>query len=139
MKTGYVYTVGSRLEWSRTRGEYTINYGADAANVERARVLAMHDIADMQDKPVSENELPLAKASLLRSLPLQRASTDELAMEDLYLSDLGLPLDQPQIAARAYLATTPASLQAVFRKWLRPAGMAQVVKGPPLAQVSESH
>jgi zinc protease len=134
VKSGYVYTVSSRFDWSRTRGIYTISYGADTANVERAKTLALHDITDMQDKPVSDNELTLAKASLLRRLPLQRASTDGLAMEDLYLVDRGLPLDQPRIAAQAYYDTTPASLQAAFRKWVRPNDLAEVIKGPPAGQ-----
>ena len=134
VKSGYVYTVSSRFSWSRTRGEYAISFGADAANIDRARDLALRDITDIQDKPVSDNELTLAKASLLRSLPQQRASIDALAMEDLYLIDLGRPLDQPQIAARAYYATTPQMVQAVFRKWLRPGDLAEVVKGPPLAK-----
>ncbi len=136
VKTGYVYTVSSRFDWSRTRGIYAISYGADTANVESARTLAVHDISDMQDKPVSDNELTLAKASLLRRLPLARASTDGVAMEDLYLVDRGLPLDQPQLAAQAYYDTTPASLQAAFRKWVRPNDLAEVIKGPPVSQAA---
>jgi zinc protease len=139
VKSGTVYTVSSRFDWSRTRAAYALSYGADGANLDRARAVALQDIADMQNKPVSDNELTLAKASLLRSLPLQRASTDGLALEDLYLTDRGLPLDQPQIAAKAYFATTPEALQAAFRKWLRPGDLAEVVKGPPIttAKVSE--
>lgn len=136
VKSGYVYTVSSRFSWSRTRGVYSISYGADTANLQMARTLALRDLGDMQDRLVSDNELTLAKASLLRSLPQQRASIDRLAMEDLYLVDRGLPLDQPQIAARAYFATTPESLQAAFRKWLRPKDLAEVVKGPPVAAAS---
>ena len=134
VKSGYVYTVSSRFEWSRTRGVYAVSYGADTANVESAKTLALHDITDMQDKPVSDNELTLAKAALLRGLPLQRASTDGIAMEDLYLVDRGLPLDQPQLAAQAYFETTPASLQAAFRKWVRPHDLAEIIKGPPVSQ-----
>ncbi len=139
VKSGYVYSVSSRFEWSRTRAGYEISYGADGANLDRARALALRDVTDMQDHPVSDNELVLAKSSLLRSLPQQRASTDALAMEDLYLVDRGLPLDQPQIAARAYLATTADGLQAAFRKWLRPKDMAEVVKGPPVTSASASN
>ncbi len=133
VRSGYVYTVSSRFEWSRTRGAYAISYGSDAGNIDKAKALALQDVSDMQDHPVSDNELALAKASLLRSLPQQRASTDEVAMEDLYLVDHGLPLEQPQIAARAYYAATAQSLQAAFRKWVRPHDLAEVVKGPPVA------
>ncbi|WP_428395979.1 M16 family metallopeptidase [Lichenicoccus sp.] len=134
VKSGYVYTVGSRFNWTRTRGEYEITYGADAGNVDRAKTLALRDLTAMREKPVSDDELRLAKASLLRRLPQERASTDALAMEDLYLTDLGRPLDQPQIAATAYFNTTPTQLQAAFRKWLRPQDLAEVEKGPPLAK-----
>ncbi len=138
VKSGYVYSVSSRFEWNRTRAGYEISYGADGGNLDRARALALHDVTDMQEHPVSDNELTLAKASLLRSLPQQRASTDGLAMEDLYLVDRGLPLDQPQIAAHAYFATTAAGLQAAFRKWLRPQDLAEVVKGPPVGAATAS-
>ena len=81
VKSGYVYSVSSALHWSRDRADYTISYGADAKNVGPARDLAVADIHAMQDAPVSDGELTRAKASLLRQIPMGRASFDATVIE----------------------------------------------------------
>ncbi len=130
VKTGYVYSVSSRLNWSRTRSEYSVSYGADAQNIGRARDLVVADIKAMQAQPVGEDELVRAKASLLRQLPMGRASFDAIGGEDLHLADLGLPLDQPDVAARHFFDATAAEVQAAFRDALRPDDLVEVVQGP---------
>lgn len=130
VKTGYVYSVGSAFEWGRTRGMYSVNFGADPDKVGKARNAALHDIKAMQLAPPSAEELALAKASLLRSIPLQRASLDRIASQYLYLSDLGLPLDNADRAAHAYYGATGAEVQKAFQHWMRPDDLASIVKGP---------
>jgi zinc protease len=130
VKTGYVYSVSSNFSWSRHRGGYSVSYGADPDKVTRARDAAIHDVGALQAQPVSIDELTLAKASLLRGLPLQRASLDSIAAEDLHLINLGLPLDTPDRAARAYYGMTATAVQAAFRTWIRPGDLAEIVKGP---------
>jgi zinc protease len=107
-----------------------VSYGADAQNIGKARDLVVADIKAMQQQPVTEGELTRAKASLLRQLPMGRASFDAIGYEDLHLADLGLPLDQPDVAARHYFDTTAAQVQAVFRDALRPDDLVEVVQGP---------
>ncbi|WP_419730937.1 M16 family metallopeptidase [Lichenicola sp.] len=131
VKTGYVYSVSSALDWSRNRSNYSVTYGADAQNIGKARDLVVRDIQAMQSEPVSDAELIRAKASLLRQLPMGRASFDAIGLEDLHLVDLGLPLNQPDLAARHYFDTTAAEVQAAFRAWLRPKDLVEVVQGPP--------
>ncbi len=130
VKTGYVYTVGSAFEWGRTRGLYTVNYGADPDKVGKAQAAAVRDIKAMQSAPPSDDELALAKASLLRSIPLARASLDRIAAQYLHLSELGLPLDNADRGAQAYYNATGADVQAAFRQWIRPDDLASIVKGP---------
>lgn len=130
VKTGYVYTVGSAFEWGRTRGLYTVNYGADPDKVGKAQAAAVRDIKAMQSAPPSDDELALAKASLLRSIPLARASLDRIAAQYLHLTDLGLPLDNADRGALAYYNATGADVQAAFRQWIRPDDLASIVKGP---------
>lgn len=130
VKTGYVYTVSSAFSWSRTRANYSISYGADPDKVGKARVAAMQDLKDMQSAAPTAEELSLAKASLLRSLPLRRASLSGIASEYLNLTQLGLPLDTADRAAQAYYKASAEDVQAAFKKWLRADGMAQIVKGP---------
>ena len=131
IRSGYVYSVSSDLDWSRIRADYSVSFGADAENVDKARALVLSDLKDMQTNPVSDAELTRAKAELLRQLPMQRASVGGIAGQYLHLADLGLPLDSQQIAATRYLTTTSAEIQQAFATWLRPDDLALVVKGPP--------
>ena len=134
VKTGYVYSVSSALDWTRTRGDYTVTFGADGDNVEKARLLVLKNLRDMQANPVSDTELTRAKAQVLRQLPMSGASVNAIAGLYLRLVDLGLPLDQQDIAAKRYLAITAPEIQRAFATWLRPDDLSQVVKGPVLAQ-----
>ena len=134
VKTGYVYSVNSSIDWSRTRAEYSVTFGADAENVEKARQLVMRDIRDMQQAPVSDAELARAKAQVLRRLPMIRASVQGIAGGYLRLTDLGLPLELQQTAGQRYLAVTAPDIQRAFTTALRPADLSTIIKGPPPAQ-----
>lgn len=132
VKSGYVYSVSSAVNWTRTRGQYTVTFGADAGNVEKARQLVLRNLRAMQTTPVSDSELSRAKAQLLISLVMRRSSMEAMAASYLRLADLGLPLDSPQAAAERYLATTADQIQQAFNTLLRPDDLVEVVKGPPL-------
>ena len=134
MKSGYVYSVESQIDWSRTRCEYSVSFGADPDKVGRARALVVQDVRDLQSNPVSDTELTRAKAQMLRRLPMQRDSVDSVAALYLRLVELGLPLETPQVAAQHYYDATAAQVQAAFKTYLRPDDLAQVVKGPPVLQ-----
>ena len=125
-------SVSSSLDWSRTRADYTVTFGADTQNVDKARQLVVRDIRDMQTTLVSEAELTRAKAQTLRRLPMQRASIPAIAGVYLRLAELGLPLDLQQMAGQRYLAVTAEAIRTAFANALRPDELAMVVKGPPL-------
>jgi zinc protease len=110
-----------------------VSFGADSENVGKAALLVLQNLREMQTVPVSEAELLRAKAQLLRQLPMQRASVGAIAGLYLRLSELGLPIDSPDIAARRYLETTAPQIEAAFAAWLRPDDLVEVVKGPPLS------
>jgi zinc protease len=44
--------------------------------------------------------------------------------------ELGLPLQEPSLAAQHYLALTAEQLKAAFAKRLRPEGLVRVTEGP---------
>ncbi len=134
VKTGYVYNVDSQLDWSRTRGDYSVSFGADPDKVVKAREAVVQDLKTLQASPVSDAELTRAKAQMLRRLPMQRSSVDAIAGLDLRLVDLGLPLDTPSVAAQHYYDATPALVQAAFKAWLRPDDLSEIVKGPAVSQ-----
>ena len=134
VKTGYVYSASSNFQWDRTRTSYSVSFGADGVNVDKARALVLRDLRDMQANPVSPAELTRAKAQMLRRLPMQRASVASIASLYLQRVDLGLPLDYAATADHAYREMSAQDIQQAFANWIRPDGLAEVVEGPPLPQ-----
>jgi zinc protease len=130
IRSGYVYSVGSEMDWSRTRADYVVSFGADAANVEKARQLVVQALRDLQVNPIDEGELSRAKAELMRRLTMQRASVGGIASQYLRLSDLGRPLNSAQRAAEQYLAVSAEDIQRAFAAWVRPDDLAVVIRGP---------
>ncbi|HEY7964898.1 MAG TPA: pitrilysin family protein [Steroidobacteraceae bacterium] len=129
--SGLVYSVESLLQAGRTRSVYIIEYACDPQNVLKAARMAAQEVTSMQTTPVGADELTRVKAYLLRQLPLSEAGLDDIARGLLGRTELGLPLDEPSIAARHYIALDAAAVQEAFRKWLRPQDLVRVSEGPP--------
>ena len=127
---GYVYTVDVHLDVSKTRAAYAVTYGCDPGNVSKARALIERDLDQMRTQDVSAGELHQAKALLLREIVLNESSEEAVARGLLARAELGLPLDEPQIASRKLYALTAAQVRAAFERAIRPHGWVQVVRGP---------
>jgi zinc protease len=127
---GLVYYVGSSFDVGKTRAFYKVDYACDPQNVSKARALIVRDVTAMQKTAVTPDELRQARAMLLRGIPLSQASEDRIARGLISRSVIGLPLDEPVIAAHHYVELTAAEVQAAFAKWLRPADLVQVTEGP---------
>jgi zinc protease len=127
---GLVYSVDSVLQAGRTRSVYLVEYASDPGNVVKAANMVAREVTAMQDTAVGADELTRVKACLLRQLPLSEAGIAEIAHGMLARSDLGLPLDEPTIAAHHYIELDGAAVQAAFRKWLRPQDLVRVSEGP---------
>jgi zinc protease len=108
----------------------SVNYGCNPENVSKARALIQRDLQQMRTEDVSPDELHLAKALLLRQIPLSESSEDAVAMGLLGRAQLGLPLDEPVIAARKYYELDASQVKAAFAKLVRPDDFVQVVRGP---------
>jgi zinc protease len=128
--TGLVYYVGSSFNIGKTRSTYQVDYACDPQNVAKARAVIVRDLIAMQKEPVSDHELGQAKAMLLRQIPLSQGSETSIADGMLSRSAIGLPLDEPIVAAHHYVALTPPEVQAAFAKWLRPNDLVEVTEGP---------
>ena len=127
---GLVYTVGSSLQAGKNRSIYAVTYGCDPPNVSKARAIIVRDLKAMQTSAPDASELQGAKALVLRRIPLGESSFASIAGGWLGRSAIGLPLDEPFIAAERYLNMTGAQIQAAFAKWLRPGDLVQVTQGP---------
>ena len=129
-QSGLVYSVDSTLEAGRTRSAYLVEYACDPPNVTKAAAMVRREIADMQSTPVGEEELLRVKELLVRQIPLGESSVDAIAGGMIARIDLGLPLDEPTIAARRYIELGPTQIQEAFRKWMRPSDLVRVSEGP---------
>jgi len=129
-RSGLVYSVDSALEAGKTRSAYLVEYACDPPNVAKAAAIVRREIADMRRRPVGREELLRVKELLVRQIPLEESSVSAIAGGIISRVDLGLPLDEPTIAARRYIALGPAQIQAAFRKWMRPGDLVQVSEGP---------
>jgi zinc protease len=92
--------------------------------------LIQRDLIAMQKESVTPAELQQAKALLLRQLPLGESSEDSVANALAARARIGLPLDEPDRAAKRYYAITADEVRAAFGKWIRPDDFVQVVRGP---------
>ena len=128
--SGYVYSVSAMLNASKMRASYTVEYGCDPPNVSRAKALVIRDLNQMRTQDVSPAELHQAKALLLRSIPLSESSEDAVAGGLLGRAELGLPLDEPVIAAKKYYALTADQVREAFAKHIQPDDLVQIVRGP---------
>jgi zinc protease len=128
--TGLVYSVSSQLSVKRTRGLYNVQYACDPSKVAEARAIIVQNLKRMQSEPVSEEDLQRARALLIRNIPLSESSVESIARKFVSLVDLGLPIDEPTIAARHYLKLKAEEVQAAFQKWIHPDDLVQVTQGP---------
>jgi zinc protease len=127
---GYVYNVDVSLSASKTRASYTVDYGCDPQNVSKARALIVRDLNQMRTEDVSPAELQQAKALLLRQIPLSESSETAVAEGMLARAEIGLPLDEPIVAAKKYVALDAAAVKAAFDRAIRTDDLVQVVRGP---------
>ncbi len=127
--SGLAYYVGSSFEFGKKRAVYMVGYGCDPKNVSKARAIIIHDLKQMQDEPVSAHDLRQAKAMILREIPLSESGTGSIALNLIHLSSMGLPLNEPMLAARRYVKMTAKQVQKAFAAWIRPDGLAEVTKG----------
>ncbi len=129
-KSGLVYFVDSSFTVGLTRGVYQVEYACDPPNVSKVRAVILRDLADMQAKKVTAQELHQAKLMLLRDIPLAESSVDYIAQGWLACSALGLPLDERVHAGRIYVKLDARDVQSAFAKWLRASDLVQVTQGP---------
>jgi zinc protease len=130
-QTGYVYDVSETFDATRTRTRLSVVYGADPANVQKARALLLRDLSDLRTAVPSKEEMQQAVAMLLREIPLAQASESSIAEGLLERALMGLPLDEPVRAAEKYKALTAEQVRDAFANWVRTSDFVEVIQGPP--------
>ena len=129
-ESGLVYSIDAGSSIGKIRSTYTVEYGSDAKNVPKARVIIDRDLRQIAAKPPTETEMRQAKTQLVRDLSLSQASISAIADGLAARSTAGEALDEPTLRARALLGLTPQQVSAAFKKWIDPARFVEVVEGP---------
>jgi len=129
-KNGLVYFVSSSFDIDKTRGIYLVHYACNPVNVLKTQRIVQQNLEQMRTEPVSATELRQAKAMLLNEIPLAESSTKRIAEGFISRVELGLPLQEPSLAAQHYLALTAEQVMAAFAKRLRPEDLVRVTEGP---------
>ncbi|MGA7296605.1 MAG: pitrilysin family protein [Rhodanobacteraceae bacterium] len=130
VRNGLVYGVRSGLDLDRNRGQFDVNYGCDPDKVAEARAMVVRDIKQMQNDPVTADELHTAKGMLLRRIALGESSFGSIGARLLNLSLQGKPLDSYTVAAHKYMELDAPAIEAAFKKYLKPDDFVTAVKGP---------
>jgi len=98
--------------------------------VSAAHGIIERNLRQMQTDPVSPEELKMAKAMVLRGIPLSESSLESIALGLISRTELDLPLHEPSLAAERYLALTADQVRAAFANRLRPQDLVRVAEGP---------
>lgn len=129
-RTGLVYYVVSSFDVGRTRSLYTVSYGCDPPNINKARDIVERNLKEMQTTLVPSDKLQLARDLLLREIPLKESSMEAIAQGFLHRATHDLPLDEPILAAHKYVELTAEQVKAAYARWLRPKDLVEVTEGP---------
>ena len=130
VKHGFAYGAGSGIHFDRSRSIFFVQYGSDPDKVAPVDALVRQNLIDMQTKPMKQDELDNARQYEIRSIPVGVSSINGITRSLLEWAWHDEPLDQPMVAAKHYLTLTPQQVQTVFKKYLKPGNLMQVVQGP---------
>jgi zinc protease len=125
----YTYGAHSGFSLRHGAGPFVAGGAIFAEHTAEAARLLLAQIDRIRNEPVSAEELSEAKENAKLALPARFETVDELtgAIEELAVH--GLPLDEYAQRIARIDAVTPADVQRVARKWLRPDDLRIVVAG----------
>lgn len=130
-KLGLVYNVGSNVDFQKHRGIFKLHYGSYPQKVDEAHDAALKVLKKVISKPLTADQLHLAKSIGLRRVELRQQSVRGVARSWINHSENGLPLDQGYVTAHHWEKLTPAEIQKALKKYLDPSRLSTVVLGQP--------
>jgi zinc protease len=129
-RQGMAYYAYSSLAGGRETGSWVASAGVAPGNVERAAASMLEEVERLRQEPVSEEEIEDSKRFMIGSLPLQLEANEGVAGLLLDIEWFGLGLDYLERYTTSIQRLTPAEVQAVAQRYLRPDGYVQAVAGP---------
>ncbi len=130
-KLGLVYNVGASFDFERHRGNFQLHYGSYPQKVDEAQDAALNVLKGVIAKPLTPDELHLAKSIGLRQIQLGKQSVGAIARDWLGRSEDGLPLDWDYTMARHFEKLTAPEIQQALKKYLDPDRLSTIVLGQP--------
>ncbi len=131
-RRGLVYSLSSQFSFNRHRGRYTLQFGAYPDKVSEARQVAVKLLTQAGAKPMSPEQLHLAKAIGLRQIELSNQSVDAIGWGWVNRSEDGLPLDWDYVMSRHFEKLTAPEVQRAMKKYLNPKRFSVIVLGRPV-------
>ena len=125
-KGGLAYTVSSGFQAAKFPGAFLIVLQTKNQSANDALKMIIGQLHEIQDNPVTADELSSAKRYLIGSFPMKIDRQSEITgfMLGIELNDLGL--DYPDRYPKLIDAVSTADVQEVARKYLHPEALAVV-------------
>lgn len=130
-REGLAYSVGSGLTRALQGGMFLAYCETKSATTYRAVALMREIVAEMREKPVTKEELDVAKESILNGFVAVVESPAMLARQRAVLDLRDYPQDWLDRYRAVVRAMTVEEVQRVAREWLHPDRLRVVVVGDP--------
>lgn len=128
-KQGLVYGVFSSFDAGLGAGPFTVAFGTNPTNADRAVAEMRRQITRLQKQGVTAAELRRAKSYITGSYPIRLATNAGIAQQLLVAEIFKLGLDYPNRYGSLYRAVTREQVNEAARKYLSAEGGTLVLAG----------
>jgi zinc protease len=128
-KNGYTYGASSAFVYRRGPGPFLVRTGVRTDVTAAAVKEILYEIERIRSSPVTAEELERAQDAIARSLPALFETTPHAASSIGQLFVHGLALDYYRGLPAEVIAVTPAAVQRVAERYLRPEVLVVVAVG----------
>ncbi|HEY0155227.1 MAG TPA: pitrilysin family protein [Longimicrobium sp.] len=127
---GYSYGARSAFQMGRLAGPFAASAGVETRVTREAIVELMREMEDIRGaRPVTQEELDLARTSIIRREPLTLETNTQIASRIRDIVLYGLPVDYFDDYNKRVAAVTRDDVNRVAREYLQPSRAAIVVVG----------
>lgn len=128
-KHAYTYGAGSSFDMRHGPGPFTAGGAIVREATTPATLEILSELKRIAETPVTDEELEVAKANLIRRLPGSFETVSDVAGSVAYLSIYNLPLDEFDKRVAGYNAVTKDDIQRVAKLYLRSERLRIVIVG----------
>jgi zinc protease len=128
-RNGYTYGAHAGFDWRRHAGPWSASTAVGTDVTTAAARELLFEIAQMQQAPVTEDELSLATSFLTGVFPLRFESTQAVAGALATQAILGLPTTYYDEYRDAINGVTAAQIQAIAQEHFTPSALQMIVVG----------